>query len=265
MIDKQSFSWWSFEKASPDPAGLLEAAAEIGFVAVELIGSQHWAMAREFGLQIAAVDGHDSKGCTFGLNHLEHHPVVLSQIKSNLQLAKQWEIPNLIVFSGNRNGLSDETGTVNTARGLQEVAQMAEDAGVNLVLELLNSKIDHLDYQCDHTNWGVNVIEMVDSSNVKLLYDIYHMQIMEGDLIRTIQTQHQHFAHYHLGGNPGRHEIDSTQEINYAAVLKAIAQTGYTGFIAHEYLPTTDAITSLQQAFKLVKAQNHPPLQVPAL
>ncbi len=251
-MSKQSFCWWSFYQAGTDPAFLLKTAAEIGFVAVELIGSQHWAMAREFGLQIAAVDGHDSKGCTFGLNHLEHHQEVISQIKSNLQLAVKWQIPNLIVFSGNRNGLSDEAGADNTARGLQQVAQMAEDAGVTLVLELLNSKIDHPDYQCDHTNWGVKVIEMVDSPNVKLLYDVYHMQIMEGDLIRTVKTHHRHFAHYHLGGNPGRHEINAKQEINYAAVLKTIAQTGYTGFVAHEYLPTTNPITSLQEAFEIV-------------
>jgi hydroxypyruvate isomerase len=252
LATKQSFSWWSFYQANTDPALLLKAAAEIGFAAVELIGSQHWVMAGDYGLTIAAIDGHDSKGCTFGLNHLEHHDTVLSQIKTNLQLAEQWKIPNLIVFSGNRNGLSNQVGADNTARGLQQVAQMAEDAGVNLVLELLNSKIDHPDYQCDHTNWGVNVIEMVGSPNVKLLYDIYHMQIMEGDLIRTIQSHHQHFAHYHLGGNPGRHEIGNNQEINYAAVLKTIAQTGYTGFIAHEYLPTTDPVASLQKAFNLV-------------
>jgi hydroxypyruvate isomerase len=249
-MNKQSFSWWSF--ANTNPAVLLEAAAEIGFAAVELIGEQHWAMARECGLQIAAIDGHDSKGCTFGLNHLEHHEVILSQIESNLQLAKKWAIPNLIVFSGNRHALSDQEGADNTARGLKQMAQRAEDAGVNLVLELLNSKIDHPDYQCDHTHWGVSVIEMVDSPNVKLLYDVYHMQIMEGDLIRTIQTHHRHFAHYHLGGNPGRHEINAAQEINYPAVLKTIKQTGYTGFIAHEYLPTTNPIISLKEAFEIV-------------
>ena len=252
MIAKQSFSWWSFYQANTDPAVLLEAAANIGFAAVELIDPPHWAMARDYGLKIAAIDGHDSKGCTFGLNHLEHHASVILQIKANLQLAVKWEIPNLIVFSGNRAGLSDQAGADNTARGLQQVAQMAEDAGVNLVLELLNSKVDHPDYQCDHTNWGVGVIEMVDSPNVKLLYDVYHMQIMEGDLIRTIETHHRHFAHYHLGGNPGRHEINAQQEINYTAVLKTIAQTGYAGFIAHEYLPTTNAIISLQEAFLIV-------------
>ena len=252
LAAKQSFSWWSFYQANTDPAVLLKAAAEMGLAAVELIGSQHWAMAREYGLTIAAIDGHDSKGCTFGLNRLENHETVISQIKTNLQLAQKWKIPHLIVFSGNRNGLSNKAGADNTARGLKQMAQMAEDMGVNLVLELLNSTIDHPDYQCDHTNWGIQVIEMVNSPNVKLLYDVYHMQIMEGDLIRTIETHHQHFAHYHLGGNPGRHEIGHNQEINYAAVLKAIAQTGHTGFIAHEYIPTTDPIASLQEAFNIV-------------
>jgi hydroxypyruvate isomerase len=251
FVFKQSFTWWSFYETQSNPEVLLQAAAQMGFAAVELLDSSLWATAKQCGLEIAAINGYDSKGCTFGLNHVQHHPEILSQLKTKLLEAKKWAIPNLIVFSGNRATLTDEAGAVMTAQGLQKIARLAEDTGVTLLLELLNSKVDHLDYQCDRTDWGVKVIEMVDSPNVKLLYDVYHMQIMEGDLIRTIETHHQHFAHYHLGGNPGRHEIGHTQEINYQAVLKAIAQTGYTGYVAHEYLPTFDSISSLQQAFNL--------------
>nr|MBA2678580.1 TIM barrel protein [Ktedonobacteraceae bacterium] len=164
----------------------------------------------------------------------------------NLELAARWGIPNLICFSGNRAGLDDERGAEITAEGLRRVAKAAEDANVTLVLELLNSKVDHPDYQCDRTPWGVKVCQMVDSPRVKLLYDIYHMQIMEGDLMRTIREHHQWFGHYHLAGNPGRHEPDGTQEINYPPIFQAIASTGYTGYIGHEYVPTGDPIEALK-------------------
>jgi hydroxypyruvate isomerase len=155
-------------------------------------------------------------------------------------------MPLLICFSGNREGLADEAGIENTALGLSRVAAAAEDASVTLVLELLNSKVDHPDYQCDHTAWGVEVIERVGSDRVRLLYDIYHMQVMEGDLIRTIQSHHDAFAHYHVAGNPGRHEPDRSQEVSYPAVYEAIAATGFDGFVGMEYLPRGGLVESLR-------------------
>ena len=166
-------------------------------------------------------------------------------------MAAQWNIPNLICFSGNRGGLDDATGAEITAENLRAVAKMAEDAGVTLVLELLNSKVDHPDYQCDKTAWGVQVCRMVDSPRVRLLYDIYHMQIMEGDIIRTIRENHANFGHYHTAGNPGRNEIDASQELNYPAIVRAIAETGYTGYVAQEFIPTGDPVVALQAAFDL--------------
>ena len=154
----------------------------------------------------------------------------------------------LICFSGNRHGASDDEGVAVTAAGLGRVAQAAEDAGVTLALELLNSHVDHPGYQCDHTPWGVRVIEQVNSPAVKLLYDVYHMQIMEGDVIRTITTQHPHFAHYHVAGNPGRHEPDATQELNYPPIYRAIAETGFTGYVGMEFVPLGDPVTALGDA-----------------
>src|SRR5262249_37186357 len=156
---------------------------------------------------------------------------------------------NVIVFSGNRNGQEDSLGAEITAENLRRVSKVAEDAGVNLIIELLNSKVDHPDYQCDSTAWGVKVCQMVDSPRVKLLYDIYHMQVIEGDVIRTIHDNHQYFAHYHTAGNPGRNEIDDSQELNYRPIMQAIVDTGYDGYVGQEFVPLHDPIQSLKQAF----------------
>jgi hydroxypyruvate isomerase len=185
------------------------------------------------------------------MNRRENQARIAQEIRANLDLAVQWGIPNLICFSGNRNGISDSEGAEITAETLRHVAKMAEDAGVTLVLELLNSKVDHPDYQCDHTAWGVQVCQMVDSPRVKLLYDIYHMQIMEGDVIRTITDNHAWFGHYHTAGNPGRHEIDQTQELNYLPIMRAIAATGYDGYVAQEFIPVNDPVAGLKQAFEV--------------
>jgi hydroxypyruvate isomerase len=160
-------------------------------------------------------------------------------------------IPNIVVFSGNRAGLSDGEGIANCITGLKRVAPMAEQHGVTLCLEVLNSKVDHKDYQADHTAWAVQVVQGVGSPRLKLLYDIYHMQIMEGDVIRTIRSNAQHIAHYHTGGVPGRAEIDDSQELNYRRVMQAIADTGYTGFVGQEFVPKRDPIASLKQAYEI--------------
>jgi hydroxypyruvate isomerase len=171
-------------------------------------------------------------------------------LRANIRDAVQWGIPNLICFSGNRNGLDDTTGAEITAEGLRAVARDAEDAGVTLVLELLNSKVDHPDYQCDRTLWGLGVCRMVNSPRVKLLYDIYHMQIMEGDIIRTITDNHATFGHYHTAGNPGRNNIDDTQELNYAAIMRAILATGYQGYVGQEFIARGDPVAALRDAFE---------------
>jgi hydroxypyruvate isomerase len=186
------------------------------------------------------------------LNDIACHSAIEDTILKNLELAKKFEIPNLIVFSGERRpGHSDEEGIENSAIGLKRVAKAAEDAGINLIIELLNSKVDHKGYQCDKTLWGVAVCNLVDSPRVKLLYDIYHMQIMEGDIIRTIQDYHYYFAHYHTAGNPGRGDMDDTQELCYPPIAKAVSATGYTGYFGHEFIPRGDVVEALEAAYKL--------------
>ncbi|MGA7751458.1 MAG: TIM barrel protein, partial [Candidatus Sulfotelmatobacter sp.] len=171
--------------------------------------------------------------------------------RTNIPLAAKAGVPNVITFSGNRAGMSDDEGARNTIAGLNRVKKIAEDHGVNICLELLNSKRNHPDYMCDHTVWGVRVAQGVNSPNVKLLYDIYHMQIMEGDLIETIRQNIQWIGHFHTGGVPGRHELDDTQEIQWDAVMRAIAGTEFKGYVAHEFVPTGDPLESLRKAADL--------------
>jgi hydroxypyruvate isomerase len=244
---KQSVAWWCYQRGEITPERLVRAAAEIGYVAVDLAPPEHWQLIKNHGLALAAVNGHAS--IIDGLNRRENHDRIEREILANLREAEQWGAHSLICFSGSRSGLADAAGAEITAEGLRRVAKAAEDAGVFLALELLNSKVDHPDYQCDHTEWGVQVVEAVGSPRVKLLYDIYHMQIMEGDIIRAIQTHHPHFCHYHTAGNPGRHEIDETQEIYYPPIMRAIVETGYDGFVAQEFIPTGDTVAALRDAF----------------
>jgi hydroxypyruvate isomerase len=245
---KQGFSYWCFENLI-EAKDLFEGAKEIGFAAVELLPERLFSLARDSGLQISAINGHTT--IENGLNDAANHDRIEHEILANLKLAEKWNAPNLICFSGNKRGLDFETGAQTTAEGLARVAKHAENAGVTLILELLNSKVDHPDYQCDHTAFGLKVCEHVNSSRVKLLYDIYHMQIMEGDIIRTIQNHHPSFAHYHTAGNPGRNELDERQELNYAAIAKAILGTGFDGFVTHEFVPKHDPIQSLERAFQI--------------
>jgi len=245
---KQSVSAWCFERTM-SPRDLVRTLAEIGYAGVDLVGQEHWSLVKEHGLEIAAVNGHRS--IEEGLNHRENHDRIEREILSNLELAARWDIPNLIVFSGNRGGLDDAAGAEITAEGLRRVAHAAEDAGVTLVMELLNSKVDHPDYQCDHTAWGIQVCDMVGSPRVKLLYDIYHMQVMEGDIIRTIQDHHLSFGHYHTAGNPGRHEIGERQELHYKPIMRAIQATGYDGYVGQEFIPAGDPVAALKEAFEI--------------
>ena len=245
---KQSFAWWCVSQKTNNPAQFMKQAREIGYEGVELLPRELWDTARAAGLTIATFG---VGSLTEGLNRLEHHAEIEAEFHEKLDLAVQYGIPNLIVFSGNRAGLSDEAGALNTAAGLQRLAPAAAAKGVTLVMELLNSKIDHNDYQCDHTAWGVLVMNLVNSPAVKLLYDIYHMQIMEGDPIRTIRANSAYIGHIHTAGNPGRQDLDDTQELNYPPIIRAIKDSGYTGFVGQEFVPKGDPIEALRAAYHL--------------
>lgn len=245
---KQSFAWWSFAREVRDAAGFLREARAIGYQGVELLPHELWDAARSAGLTIVTEGAGQIER---GLNRREHHADIEEELKRKLDLAVRYDVPNLIVFSGNRAGLTDEAGALVTAEGLRRLAPLAEAAGVTLVLELLNSKVDHIDYQCDHSAWGVLVTTLVDSPRVKLLYDIYHMQIMEGDVIRTIRQIVPHIGHVHTAGNPGRRDLDDTQELYYPPIMAALAETGYTGFVGQEFIPKGDGLTALRTAWQL--------------
>ncbi len=244
---RQSVSWWGFHREGMEPKDLLTAIQRIGYQGVELIREELWPQVKEHGLTISAAGGHRS--LTDGLNKRSNHDRIEDEIKANLARAVEWDVPNLIVFTGNREGLDDEAGAEITAEGLKRVSAAAEEADVTLVLELLNSKVNHHDYQADHTPFGVKVCQMVNSPRVKLLYDIYHMQIMEGDVIATIRDYSDYIGHYHTAGVPGRHDLDDQQELYYPAIVRAINATGYEGFLGHEFIPKGDPITALEAAF----------------
>jgi len=186
-----------------------------------------------------------------GFNRKENHDRLEKELQETIAAAAEAKVPDVICFSGNRRGLADDQGKENCIVGLRRVKKMAEDSGVTICLELLNSKVNHKDYQCDHTQWGVDVMKGVDSPRVKLLYDIYHMQIMEGEIIRTIRDNIQYIGHFHTGGVPDRHELDDTQELQWRTVAKAIADLNFQGYFAHEFVPVRDPITSLRQAVEL--------------
>ncbi len=243
----QSLSWWCFQNRGVEPDALLSGAAKIGYQAIDLIDEALWPAVKRHGLSVSAINGHGT--IEQGLNRREDADRIEKELRGNIAKAAQWKIPILICFSGNRAGLSDKAGLEQCAETLARVAPVAADAGVTLAMELLNSKVDHKDYQCDHTAWGVELCKRVSSPAFKLLYDIYHMQIMEGDIIRSIQANHAFFAHYHTAGNPGRGQPDRTQELFYPAIYKAIAATGYSGFISHEFIPSGNPLDALEKAF----------------
>ena len=245
---RQSFGWWCNAGRGVENDALLAAAKKIGYEGVDLPPEEIWPKITEAGLTIACAMGHGTLAS--GLNKKENAARIKEELLANIAKAKQWKIPQLVCFSGNRDGISEEAGLVQSALTLREVAPAAEKAGVTLCVELLNSKVDHPDYQCDHSAWGVELIRAVDSPAVRLLYDIYHMQIMEGDIIRTIERDHAYFSHYHTAGNPGRGQPDETQEIHYPPIYAAILKTGYKGWIAHEFTPTGDPVEALARAFK---------------
>jgi hydroxypyruvate isomerase len=244
---KQSVCRWCYGSMPLDE--LCKNAVAMGIRSIDLLSENEWATLKPYGLTCAMPNG--PGGIADGWNTPANHDKLVKESERLLPLVKAAGLPNMIVFSGNRRGLSDAEGLKNCATGLKRITPLAEELGVTLCMELLNSKRDHHDYQCDHTTWGVNLAKEIGADRFKLLYDIYHMQIMEGDVIATIRESIQYIGHFHTGGVPGRNEIDDTQELNYRRVAQAIADTGYKGYFAHEFIPKRDPMTSLRQAVKL--------------
>jgi hydroxypyruvate isomerase len=236
---------WCYDKIPLDQ--LCKASKEMGITSIDLTGPKEWPTMQEYGLTSGMANG-AGLGIEKGWNRRERHEVLLKSYEEVIPLVAKAGMQNLICFSGNREGLDDAEGIKICAEGLKKLMPTAEKYKVNVVMELLNSKVNHHDYQCDHTVWGVELVKAVGSDRFKLLYDIYHMQIMEGDVIATIRKYKDYIAHYHTGGVPGRNEIDDTQELNYPAIVKAILATGYKGYVAQEFIPKRpDALASLKQ------------------
>jgi hydroxypyruvate isomerase len=230
---------------------LAEAGPSIGLRSIELLEVKDIPVVQKHGLTCAMVSGVPG-GITKGLNRMENHDEIVAWFEKAAPQVADLGCKNIICFSGNRAGLSDTQGMENCAAGLKRIVPICEKYGVTAVMELLNSKVNHPDYMCDHTEWGAGLCKMVGSERFKLLYDIYHMQIMEGDVIATIRKHHGHIAHYHTGGVPGRHEIDESQELNYGPIMKAILETGFKGFVAQEFIPQRkDVLGSLSQGVRI--------------
>lgn len=244
----QSVSRWCFGKWSLDE--LCAHAARIGYRGIDLLPPADWPAVRKHGLVCALGSLGGPLNIEKGLNRVENHGAILDALGKGIDLAAEARVPNLVCFSGNRAGMPDGEGLENCAKALRQIAPHAEKKGVTLCVELLNSKVDHRDYMADRTAWGVALVKKVGSPRVKLLYDIYHMQIMEGDVIRTTRESIDSIAHFHTAGVPGRHEIDASQELNYPAICRAIVATGYTGFLAQEFVPTGDPLRALEEAFR---------------
>ena len=246
---KQSVSRWPYSKI-PLPE-FCRACKSMGIVAIDLLQPEDWPVVRDAGL--VSSMGYPTKRNDFiatGFNDPANHPMLLRELETTIPLAAKAGVPNVIAMFGNRNGRGDAEAIAACVQGLSAIKSLAEENNVTVCVELLNSKVDHADYQGDHTAFGAAVMEQVGSPRVKLLYDIYHMQIMEGDVIRTIRNNIGHIGHFHTGGVPGRHELDDTQELNWHAVARAIADTKFDGYIAHEFVPTREPLESLRDAVK---------------
>jgi hydroxypyruvate isomerase len=245
---KQSLARWCYAKIAIDD--LCRAAADMGITGMDLVAPEDWPVLRKYGITPCMVQGVGTFNDAW--NNKALHDKLEEQARTSIIRAADAKVPNVITLFGARRGMSDQEGIDNCITGLNRVKKFAEDHGVTLCVELLNSKVDHKDYQGDHTSFGVAVVKAVDSPRVKLLYDAYHMQIMEGDLIRTIRDNIQYIAHFHVAGVPGRHEIDDTQEVQWRTVAKAIADLNFPGYIAQEFTPTRDPLTSMKQAVELL-------------
>ncbi len=231
---------------------LCKTVKDIGFNAIDLIGPKDWPMLQKYGIYSSMCYTAGENSLTKGFNDPSRHDRLIKDFLEVIPLMKKAGYKSVICFSGNRNGMDDETGMKNCAAGLKKIIPLAEKNGITLIMELLNSKVDHKDYMCDHTNWGVGLCKMVGSDNFKLLYDIYHMQIDEGDVIRTIRDNKQYIGHFHTGGVPGRNEINDKQELFYPAIMRAIVDTGFKGYVAQEFIPkAADKVASLKEAIRI--------------
>ena len=246
---KQSVTGGVFGRTQMSFEDRAKKAAEMGVVGYDLVTPDQFPILKKYGLVPAMVRGGGT--LTDNMNHKENHAKLEPEYRAALKAASEAGAPNVIALSGNRRGINDQEGLDNCVALLTKLKGQAEDQNVTICMELLNSKVNHPDYQCDRTSWGVELCKRVGSPRVKLLYDIYHMQIMEGDVIRTIRANFQYLGHFHTAGNPGRHEMDDTQEMNYRGIAKAIADLNYTGYVAHEYSPLGDAMTSLENTLKM--------------
>lgn len=246
---KHSVCYWTYNFISLEE--LCKHVKEIGFAAVDLVGPKDWPTLKKYNIFSSMCNGAEIS-LTEGWNDKQYHPELIKRYTEHIGLVADAGYKNLICFSGSRRGMDNETGLKNCAEGLKQIIGLAEKKGVIIQMELLNSKVNHKDYMCDRSAWGVDLCKQVGSENFKLLYDIYHMQIDEGDVIRTIQDSHQYFGHYHTGGVPGRHEIDESQELYYPAIIKAIVATGFNDYLAQEFIPAKeDKIASLRAAVSL--------------
>ena len=246
---KQSVCRWCYNKIPLDQ--LAAEASKMGYKSIELLQAHEYKVIKPYGLTCAMLSPKIDHLITDGLNRKENHARIQKALRDALEFAAAEGLPNVICMSGNRKGMADEEGLENCALGLKGIVGLAEEKQVTLCMEGLNSKVDHKDYMYDHTKWGVELAKRVGSPRFRLLYDIYHMQIMEGDVIRTIREYKDYIAHYHTGGVPGRHEIDETQELHYPAIMKALLESKYQGYVAQEFIPRRDPLESLAQGFRI--------------
>jgi hydroxypyruvate isomerase len=245
---KQSICSGCLGKAGLDREQTAKLLVEMGLVGRDLMGQGEWPTLKKYGLVATMVPGAGS--IKQGLNDKSMHPKFMEEFKTNIKAAAEYKWPNVITMAGDRAGISDAEGMDNCQTILKEAVKIAEDAGVTICMEMLNSKVNHAGYMCDHYVWAFELTKRVNSPRFKMLFDIYHMQIMDGDLIATIKKNIQYIGHFHTAGVPGRHELDENQEIYYPAVMRAIVETGYQGYVAHEYNPVREPIASLVQAVK---------------
>lgn len=240
---------WTYSFLSLDE--LCNVVKKIGFSAIDLAGPKDWPILKAHGVYSSMCNGAEIS-LTKGWNDKQYHSTLIKNYTEHIELVAAAGYKNLICFSGNANGMNNETGLKNCVDGLQQILALAEKKNVTIQMELLNSKVNHKDYMCDNSKWGVELCKKINSENFKLLYDIYHMQIDEGDVIRTIKDNQQYFGHYHTGGVPGRHEINETQELFYPAIMKAIIETGFKDYVAQEFIPTgNNKVSSLKEAIKI--------------
>ena len=242
----QSVCKWCYKKQTLEE--LCAIGKKMGLKAIDLIGPKDFPTLKKYGLASSMIGTH---GIAKGMNNKDNHVYCIGEIRKSIDAAAEAGFPNVISFSGNRGNIPDDVGVENAVEGYKKIVGHAEKKKIYICIEYLNSKVNHKGYMFDNMAWAVEVCKRVGSDRLKILYDIYHAQIMEGDIIRTIQDYHQYIGHYHTGGNPGRNEIDDTQELYYPAIMRAIVKTGFTGYVAHEFIPKNDPVKSLAYAVRI--------------